>query len=139
MSDPIARTDLDRRSRDVDDGNLQLVARAAIVGVDNTDAVGDHQAALERCAAAGEHRQEHLGGDFDYQPGWDQRHFSRGDDDGLGSGEIERRRAGGLISGNLDVRVKPMDANGWHALTIFQCQQPPRPVIMGPPTPWELT
>ena len=139
MCDPIAGTDFDRRGRDVDHRDLQLVARPAVVGVDDADAVGDHEAALERGAAAGEHGQEHLSRHLDHQAGWYQRHLAGGDDDRLGSSEVERRGAGGLIPRDLDVWMKTMNANGWHVLTIFQCQWRLRPAIMDPPTPRELT
>ena len=46
--------DLHRRGREVERRNLDLVGRAAVVGVDDADAVGDHQPALERRAAARE-------------------------------------------------------------------------------------
>ena len=44
--------------RDVQQLNLDLVRRAAIVGVDDADAVGDHQPALERRAAAGKYPEK---------------------------------------------------------------------------------
>ncbi len=47
-----------RRVGDIQDLHLDLVVGSAIVGVDDADAVGDHQAALERRAAARQNGEE---------------------------------------------------------------------------------
>ena len=73
---------------DVDHLDLHLVGRAAVVGVDDADAVGDHQPALQRRAAARQDGQEVAGGHLDDQAG-------RHEGDARGAAPRRRRRRPG--------------------------------------------
>ena len=58
LRESVAGPDLHRLCREVEDLDLDLVSGTAVVAIDDPDAVGHHQAALERGAAAREHAQE---------------------------------------------------------------------------------
>src|SRR6185436_5154623 len=58
LREPIARLDGDRRRGEVDDFNLDLVVRTAVVRIDDADAIGHHQSPLERRATACEDSEE---------------------------------------------------------------------------------
>ena len=69
-----------------------LVGWAGVVWIDDTDAVGDHEAALERGAASGENREEVTGRHLDDEAGPDESDLSGCDDEVVGSRHIEPGR-----------------------------------------------
>ena len=67
LRQPIATRDLHWTLREVDHLDLHLVSRTAVVGVDDANAVGHHQAALHRCAAARDDCEKVAGRRLDHQ------------------------------------------------------------------------
>src|ERR1041384_1768766 len=61
---------------EVEDFDLDLVLRAAVVAVNDADAVGHHQSAFERRTAAREDAEEMSSGYGDDEPGRHERHFT---------------------------------------------------------------
>jgi hypothetical protein len=94
----VAAPDLHSLRREIQQGNLDLVSRPAIVRIDNADAVGDHQPALERRAAAREDPQELSSRHFDHQPCRHERHLAWFNEDIGGRRQIECRRLGALVT-----------------------------------------
>src|SRR5678810_1203089 len=72
LGQPVAAANLDLGVRKVQDLNHDLVIRAGIVGIDDPDAVGHLQTALERRAAPGENRQAMSAGNLDNESSADQ-------------------------------------------------------------------
>ena len=77
LGETVAFLHINDRIGDVQRLNHDFIGRAAIVGINDPDAVGDHQSTLERRAASGENRQEMTGRHFDDEAGPDQDDLSR--------------------------------------------------------------
>src|SRR5688572_29902871 len=69
LRQPVTPADLNVGAGEIQHLNHHLVRRSAIIGIDDADAVGDHQSALERRAASGKNRQAMAGGYLDNEAG----------------------------------------------------------------------
>ena len=75
LRDPVAAAQLDRGVRHVQDLYHHFVVRPGVVGIDDTDAVRHHQAALQRRAAAGKYGKKVAARNLDDEAGPDEYYF----------------------------------------------------------------
>ena len=89
LCQPVAALDVGVVLADVEQLDHDLVRGARIVRIDDADAVGDDETALEWRAASGENRQEISGRHFDDETGAHQGNLPRWHHDIVRGGQIK--------------------------------------------------
>src|SRR3954463_4500802 len=76
LCDAITATNLDWCVRHIQHLYHHFVVGSRVVGIDHADPVRDHQATLQRRAAAGEYGKKMTAGDFDDESGPDEYYLA---------------------------------------------------------------
>ena len=94
---------------DIEHLDPDLVIWAAIIGIEDADAVGDEKSALERRAASGKNGQEMSGGNFDDEARPDERNLPGCQSRVLRCGQVETGRFLGSVRGEGNCGIESSD------------------------------
>lgn len=92
LGQSVSSPDLDVGIGDIEELNHHFVGWATVIGIDDADAVGHQQPALEWCAASGDNRQEVTVRHFDDEASPDQCNLFRRNCDIMRCRQVEACR-----------------------------------------------